>query len=190
MAKHRKQRNQVQYIVHNVGSSPKTGEWLRASEAPAIPLANYLKAQDNYPATRSKTKLMPTVGSITIPTKHQVSWTRWCWGMILLCILASAEDGTIPDLGHLYNCEVTKYKGLYAIPDPLQCIKSSQLNDIHNFEAQIKQYSPRITRMSVFHCVLSRVNAICSEDNLWKADYKVEYPTVPITHEECWRAWK
>ena len=110
--------------------------------------------------------------------------------MILLCILASAEDGTIPNLGHLYNCEVTKYKGLYAIPDPLQCIKSSQLNDIHNFEAQIKQYSPRITRMSVFHCVLSRVNAICSEDNLWKANYKMEYPTVPITHEECWRAWK
>ena len=73
VTKHRKRRNQIQYLVHDVGSSPKTGEWLRANEAPAIPLANYLKAQDNYPATRSKSKLMPRVGSITLPTKHQVS---------------------------------------------------------------------------------------------------------------------
>ena len=108
-----------------------------------------------------------------------------CLILILFGALVTKASKQRPILGKLFNCESTTYAGIYAIPDPFQCLKTSKLAKINSFDAEIWHYKPRSTRFPIFRCTLMNVELFCSENFLWMKRKKEFDTYLDISVPEC-----
>ena len=66
---------------------------------------------------------------------------------------------------------MTHYLGAYSIPTPLACLHNLSNNSIHSFSAQVHQYHPVSTPLTLYLCSLSKIT-LTRSDNLFAAKEK------------------
>ena len=198
IAKHRRRKHSQEYLVHDEDKDPRTGTWLKPNEIPQVTLNKYLMSQQTYPSTGVKARAVPVVNFITTTLAKKEAPSPLLRVAVALTtvmgICATNNNqttiqtiiGNQPDLGTLYDCmTVKRFDGVYALPDPLKCIDTSKLDEIHSFEAEILQHKPEVTPILIFRCILTMVSLICNENALWMATLKTKAWELPITPEKC-----
>ena len=115
------------------------------------------------------------INSITIPTVnvlhfHPVNrlWThinKIIYLLIQISIIMTlmAFSLTSPNIGSLYNCDITQYKGAYSLSPMLPCSNSSQNTSISAFHASVLRYHPQIITLKPYHCTAKKMQLTCNE---------------------------
>ena len=85
----------MEYLVHEKGTDPKSGEWKTAHDIPGQTLSDYSKTKETYPDVRSKTRPILTAKK-TCLLKAAYTYAHWCWAILLLCMIACRVALTAP----------------------------------------------------------------------------------------------
>ena len=145
IAKHRRRRSSQEYLIHDVGKDPGTGTWIKHKEVPPSVLNDYL-SQQNYPSTRAKAQVVPTINMITLPSKDKETSFPLFRMIVILSLIASILPcltlrttglnrdpvSLKPDVGTLSSCGITRFDGVYALPDNMRCIDNKNLANIQH----------------------------------------------------------
>ena len=76
------------------------------------------------------------------------------WLIVGLALLFLGALSAEPNLGNLYDCEVTSKRTILEIPSVKECIHQFPAANVSHFQATIRQYHPHIRRMSNSFIVL------------------------------------
>ena len=187
--KHRTRNRSPEYLIHDRNAPPASAVWVKSRDIENTDLlSRYVKAQEQYPATRSKTRLtapITVLGSTFRPSLYPLYLLIT---LIVFCIALPLTQGKKPQLGPLYNCDVTQYMGVYTIPNPLNCLDNPSGHEIHSFEAQINQYHPPITKLPLYLCTLHKIILTCSENFFAAKETHITTIPTPFSLSECRRA--
>ena len=153
-------------------------------------------SQQSYPSTRAKTQALPTINSISLcPIKKEARFPLFkvlvnmsiAVGVLATCNGTDRTNGhnptgpAEPDLGTMYDCEVTSFDGVYALPDPLGYTDTTKLTEVQSFNAEILQYKPKKAHMYIYQCILTILSHICNENALWQATLSTKTVEMPIS---------
>jgi hypothetical protein len=188
---HRRRRQHLEYLVRGLNDPVSAATWVKISDiTDKDMILDYTRGQTSYPATRSRRRVHPTINAIR-PGNRTPDITFSLMVAIILFILwwPTTLGSSVPDLGVLYNCEATKYAGVYTLPKGLDCdnVKATP-EKINNFEALIKQYHPKTTRIPIYHCTAYKVTLKCREDLVFTKQHSRSSEEIQVTAEDCIRA--
>ena len=109
--------------------------------------------------------------------------------IMMLLFAWTIPTGATPDLGPLYNCDESTYLGVYALTDPLPCLREPANSKVKTFKAMVKEYRLTQTTMKIFHCSLIKVTLNCKENFFGAKDRQApSEEVVPIPKLECQKA--
>ena len=103
--------------------------------------------------------------SISAPKTFRFLGTLQQFGWCLFFIFILLGFRTVScklDIGPLYNCGVTQYSGIYALPTQYQCHKNFDENKLITYNASVRQYRPRETSFYVYHCEAQMITLSCN----------------------------
>ena len=95
IAKHRRRRSSQEYLVHEVGKDPGSGDWIKHKEVPRSILDDYL-SQQSYPSTRAKVQTAPTINMIELPSRGKET----SFPIFRLIVILSLIASILPCLTH------------------------------------------------------------------------------------------
>ena len=80
---------------------------------------------------------------------------------------------------------MTRFDGVYALLNPLNCIDAAKLAEVHSFNVEVLQYKPVVTPMYICQCILTLVSHICNADWTWRAYLSTKIKELPISRFNC-----
>ena len=179
---HRRRRNRMQYLIKNLPDPDATAIWKRVEDIndPTL-IESYLEDRKDRPTTRAR---KGSISTISIPPiRYRLNPTVFFIATIIT--IFTKCDARAPDLGDLYNCDVTQYQGAYALPPKLTCPNTTNTSEISAFHAYVLQYHPEETLIKLYHCEAKVMQLTC-KDNFWGSKtYQKELKNIPVTKEEC-----
>ena len=94
------------------------------------------------------------------------------------------------DIGPLYNCGVTQYSGIYALPTQYQCHKNFDENKLITYNASVRQYRPRETSFYVYHCEAQMITLSCNTLFFGSKEKSLTTRAIPVTKRHCFIAFR
>ena len=186
---HRRRNKTLEYLIQNENETPATAVWERSTDIENTDLiSKYLKTQEHYPTTRSKTRLIASVNVLGTVSHRMPSWYQVLLLIFLIYLALPLTQSQTPNLGPLYNCDITQYMGVYTIPNPLSCLDNPSGHEIHSFEAQVNQYQPPTTQIPIYLCTLTKVTLTCSETFFASKEKQIATAAAPFPIASCRRA--
>ena len=189
---HRRRNQKLEYLVRGMNEPVAMATWIRGTDITDKELIERYTSNRIYPTTRSRTVIRPSVNVLSTKGKDLPDATKsplsiWSLVVIFLLVVRLLAGSPVPKLGALYNCEETKYTGVYTLPKELTCdeLKATP-SKINSFEALIKQYHPKTTQIPIYHCTAFKVTITCK--NIFFEEKHRHVEEVRVTAEECLRA--
>lgn len=175
---HRRRKQKVEYLCKLAEEPVSMARWLSPNEIDDMSLVNsYLQSRPERPNTRSKSTISPVIAG-TAPFI--------CAAILIASLIQQTCAG--PRINALYNCDISQYEGVYALPPTLDCPSKAKNGSIHAFLATVYQYHPQQTPLNVFHCEAHKLSLTCKESFFAvKAKHSLIEPIV-VSAEMCKQA--
>ena len=131
------------------GGQPSAAVWTKSSDIKITDIVDrYLKHKDPHTRTRSKSRI--TLCEMKGGKLNYSYWRHLTFLCLILVSLALSHCKVVPYISTIYNCDITTYNGNYSVPNDLNCFRNPSEHKINNFEGLVRQFQPKITRVSIF----------------------------------------
>ena len=109
--------------------------------------------------------------------------------IVMCCSYTSAVNIT---LGPLYDCFRVYHTAIYKFTDHAQCQHNMHLSEskVKYFHANVLQYSPRSSHLTIYHCIAERLEMTCHETFFGHKSKHRSLHTIPVTVHDCTRAMR
>ena len=111
---------------------------------------------------------------------------------VLLIVGVSFASGSNISLGTLYDCSLVYHSTLYKFTDHAHRQHKMHLSElkVKYFHADVLQYLPRSSYLTIYHCTAERLVMTCHESFFGHKSKHRSLHTIPVTVRDCDKAMK
>ena len=179
--KTRKHKGEKQYLVKWLGYPSEQNSWV--SESDMVPFDVTNQPAINCFSTHDFKTGKP-VGSNQ--SKFGSVWVYLLSILFMsLVIGVSLVNGSNINLAPLYDCSKVHHTALYKFTDHAQCEHKMHLSTskVKYFNADVLQFSPRSTHLTIHHCKAERLEMTCHDSFFGHKGKHRSLHTIPVTVE-------
>ena len=153
-------QGQSKYLVKWLGYPCEQNSWVPESDMVSPPIHSMQFTSDISPSK-------PTKCSLNVQPKSHYLSALACWILGILAffvICVSFSSSVNINIGPLYDCSRVYHTALYKFTNHVQCEHKMHLSEskVKYFQADVLQYSPRTTHLTIYHCTAQRLRMTMS----------------------------
>ena len=153
IVRHRYKKDRTEYLVH--WAPPYDDVSFRSWEPYENCGTELLEEYEAKNRKRQKKKKVNVINPRRWDRRTNASWewtvssTMMSLLMLITCVVLGAAKQ--PELGTIYNCELTKKLGIFALPGPIAC-KKTKWSQPETFSAEVFEYRQIPHKMKIAMC--------------------------------------